>query len=149
MAKKYISKTGGSYELTRSAKAYDADEKASEKERSGNGGKRQRVESKGKLNLSADAASIFSPDEIKTLEEKAGKTTVSTGGGDPLPPGSKDNEFIVAKNKEEAEKIREQVGEDVAVRLEQNRNPKTGEFAENNKKLGDESGNEKDQSENN
>lgn len=134
MAKKYVTKSG-SYEITRSAKAYDADKDAKAKEDSGTGGKRQHLETKSKLNLSSAASSLFNQDEIEKLKSHSGEKTVSTGGGDPFPKGSHDNEFIVAKDKEEAAEIREKVGDDVDIRVEQKKDPETGRFLENDSKL--------------
>lgn len=74
--------------------------------------------------------------EITTDTNKAGVegikvsgAAVSTGGGDPLPAGSKDNEFLVAENAEEAEELRERTDGEVPVRTLQYRNSK-GQFSD-------------------
>lgn len=74
--------------------------------------------------------------EITTDKNISGKGSirvsdarVSTGGGDPLPPGSKDNEFLVAENAEEAEELRERTDGEVPVRTLQYRDDE-GKFSD-------------------
>lgn len=79
--------------------------------------------------------------EIITDKNKAGvegikvsDATISTGGGDPLPKGSHDNEFLVAENAEEAEELRERTDGEVPVRTLQYRNSE-GQFSDSPDKV--------------
>lgn len=121
MANKYKT-ANGSYFIKRSAKAYDADN-SSDKEKKGT-----RQEMERRSNISRDARKVLSEDEQEQLASKSGIAGVSTGGGDPLPKGSKDNEFLVAEDAEEAEEMREMTNGNIPVRVQQERN-KDGTFA--------------------
>ena len=123
----------GSYFIKRSAKAYDADNSKNKEE------KGQRQEMEERVNISRGARKALSESEQAELAKQSGIKGVSTGGGDPLPKGSKDNQFLVAEDAEEAEEMREMTNGNIPVRVQQERN-EDGTFAgtpqENDKKTG-------------
>jgi hypothetical protein len=80
--------------------------------------------------------SDITTDKNKAGEEgiKVSNAAISTGGGDPLPKGSHDNEFLVAENAEEAEEMRERTDGEIPVRTLQYRNGK-GQFSDSPDKV--------------
>lgn len=82
------------------------------------------------LHVSEDARKVIGNEGVNKISKDVGigDNKISTGGGDPLPKGSKNNQFLVAENKEEAEEMRERTDGKIPVRTLQYRD-EDGQFS--------------------
>jgi hypothetical protein len=79
--------------------------------------------------LTEEEAEFLKNKRNEGTKNDKGEITESTGGGDVFDEGSKDNEFLKANNSKEADELRSKTNGAVAVRQTQNKDPKTGRFA--------------------
>ena len=82
------------------------------------------------LHVSESARKVLGNEGVQKISKDVGvgSNKISTGGGDPLPKGSRNNKFLVAENKEEAEEMRERTDGEIPVRTLQYRD-ENGQFS--------------------